>query len=420
MRTASLSPGEENEGTMSSATAESEATEQAELVRPLTEWAALGFHGLRSALFFAESLPLVWLQSPPARSARKGSERAAPGSARRRGATPRPPSREALETALARLRTLFEQDAKAIGRGVMPLSVLTPRDWLGHGGRFLRILGDARTVVARRARRESRDFGARAKPWLDELPAYYRRNFHYQTDGYLSERSAELYEHQVELLFRGGADAMRRLILPPLRAHFGDAAHARDGQGLRLLELGSGTGSATHAVARAFPRAKITCLDLSFPYTRHARQQLAAYDRVECVQGDAARLEFAEGRFDAVYSVFLFHELPLPVRELVLEEARRVLKPGGFFGLVDSLQTGDDPELDWALDFFPREFHEPYYAHYAAHPMETLVRRAGFDSIEQGTGYLAKWISARSAAKLPDAVADPGRSATLNPPNSPD
>ena len=347
------------------------------LPQQVTEWAALSVHGLRSALFFAESLPLVWLQRPANTRAQAA------------------PTRRALELTLARLRALFEEDARQIARGVIPLSVLAPRNPLGHGSRFLRILGDARSVASRRKRRDARDFGAKAKTWLDELPAYYRRNFHYQTDGYLSERSADLYEHQVEMLFRGGADAMRRLILPPLRAHFGAQPN---GQGLRFLELGSGTGSATHAVARAFPRAKITCLDLSFPYTRHAREQLGGYERVECVQGDAAALEFGDGRFDAVYSVFLFHELPLPVRELVLEEAKRVLRPGGFFGLVDSLQKGDDTDLDWALDFFPREFHEPYYAHYAAHPMERLAKAAGFESLTHGTGYLAKWMAARVPA----------------------
>lgn len=369
-----------------------------ELPNPIAEWAALGFHGLRSALFFGESLPLFWLQRPPRSADRTG----APGSRPTKA-----PSRQALEITLGRLRALLEQDAREIGRGVIPLSVLTPRDPLGHGRRFLRILSDAQSVVSRRKRRDARDFGDEAKPWLDGLPAYYRRNFHYQTDGYLSERSADLYEHQVELLFRGGADAMRRMLLPPLRAHFG-AAH--DGHGLRFLELGSGTGSATHAVARAFPRAKITCVDLSFPYTRHARTQLAAYGRVECVQGDAAALDFADGRFDAVYSSFLFHELPLPVRELVLDEARRVLVPGGFFALVDSLQTGDDPELDWALEFFPREFHEPYYAHYAAHAMETLLERAGFESLTRGTGYLAKWIAASAPADRASAPAPHSKS----------
>ncbi|MEZ4355294.1 MAG: class I SAM-dependent methyltransferase [Myxococcota bacterium] len=344
------------------------------LERP-TEALALGLHSLRTGLFMAESLPLFWLQR-------------AAGQAR---PAIRPPA-GAIETLAARLRALLEQDAAEIGRGTMPLSVLAPIDPVGHGARLLRILGDSARVARRKRRHDARDFGAEARGWLSELPGYYRRNFHYQTDGYLSERSADLYEHQVELLFRGGADAMRRLVLAPMKAHLGETR----GRGLRLLELGSGTGGATRSVARAFPEARITCIDLSPPYTRFAREQLRGFRRVECLQGDAADLDFADRRFDAVYSVFLFHELPLPVRELALEEALRVLKPGGFFGLVDSLQRGDVPELDWALDVFPREFHEPYYAHYAANPMEGLLADAGFEAIESSTGYLAKCIAARA------------------------
>ena len=341
-----------------------------------TEAVALGIHSLRSGLFFAESLPLLLTQRPSD------------------GKTRPPPSADAIRVLLSRLREILERDAEQIGRGVAPLSVLTPRDPFGHGPRLIRILADSLSISSRRKKRRAKEFGSTAKSWLDDLPAYYRRNFHYQTDGYLSERSAELYEHQVELLFRGGADAMRRMILEPMKTHFGD----HDGRGLRLLELGSGTGSATQSVARAFPRAKITCLDLSYPYTQHARKQLAPFPRVECVQGDASSLEFGANRFDGVYSVFLFHELPLPVRELVLDEAQRVLRPGGFFGFVDSLQKGDDPPLDWALEFFPREFHEPYYAHYASNPMETLLEETGFENIQSGTGYLAKWVSARARA----------------------
>ena len=43
-----------------------------------------------------------------------------------------------------------------------------------------------------------------------DLPKYFLRNFHYQTDGYLSEKSARLYEFQVETLFSGCAATMRR------------------------------------------------------------------------------------------------------------------------------------------------------------------------------------------------------------------
>jgi len=345
-----------------------------------TESFALVVHSLRSSLFIAESVPLFLLQ---------GSAAVRPQA---------PPPEGSLEVTVARLRELLERDSALIGQGLAPLSVLAPRDPLGHGARLLRILADGRAISKRKRTRKAAAFGRAAQRWLDDLPNYYRRNFHYQTDGYLSERSADLYEHQVELLFRGGADAMRRMILPPLAAHVGTNGVRRRGEGLRFLELGSGTGSATQSVARAFPEAKITCLDLSYPYTKHARKSLEELDRVECVQGDAAALEFADARFDAVYSVFMFHELPLPVREVVLDEARRVLRPGGFFGLVDSLQTGDDGELDWALDVFPREFHEPYYANYAANPMEALLEAAGFEAISGGTGYLAKWLAARSPA----------------------
>ncbi|MCP4905467.1 MAG: class I SAM-dependent methyltransferase [bacterium] len=136
--------------------------------------------------------------------------------------------------------------------------------------------------------------------------------------------------------------------------------------------------------------------------TRHARRQLSSFERVDCVQGDAAVLDFGDARFDAVYSIFLFHELPLSVRESVLDETRRVLRPSGFLDLVDSLQTGDDPELDWALEFFPGAFHEPYYANYSAHPMGAQLEGSGSSKIASGTGYLAKWVSARAQDGRPN------------------
>jgi hypothetical protein len=135
------------------------ADEPLELPQQVAAWAALGYHGLRSALFFGESLPLVWLQRPPRPDADSdGSERKA-----KKGRPTAAPDRAALEAALDRLRALFARDAELIARGVIPLAVLAPRDPLGHGRRFLRILDDARSVVSRRKRRESRDFGRRAQ-----------------------------------------------------------------------------------------------------------------------------------------------------------------------------------------------------------------------------------------------------------------
>jgi ubiquinone/menaquinone biosynthesis C-methylase UbiE len=42
----------------------------------------------------------------------------------------------------------------------------------------------------------------------------------------------------------------------------------------------------------------------------------------------------------------VFHELPPKVRRIVFRECARVVKPGGRFALVDSLQHGDQPDYD--------------------------------------------------------------------------
>src|SRR5207302_9745884 len=47
-------------------------------------------------------------------------------------------------------------------------------------------------------------------------PRYYRRRFHWQPDGWLSAHSARVYDVEVEFLFLGAADVMRRMAVPPL------------------------------------------------------------------------------------------------------------------------------------------------------------------------------------------------------------
>jgi hypothetical protein len=61
----------------------------------------------------------------------------------------------------------------------------------------------------------------------EAFPDYYLQNVHHQTDGYLSDHSAALYDLQVEILFHGAADPMRRRLLKPLvkgLAAFADAS----------------------------------------------------------------------------------------------------------------------------------------------------------------------------------------------------
>ena len=61
-----------------------------------------------------------------------------------------------------------------------------------------------------------------------------------QTDGWLSERSAKVYEISTETLFVGRQDAMQRQTLVPL-SHF-MRGRTPGGAGTQLLEVACGTG----------------------------------------------------------------------------------------------------------------------------------------------------------------------------------
>jgi ubiquinone/menaquinone biosynthesis C-methylase UbiE len=299
------------------------------------------------------------------------------------------------ETAAAARREtleLFRQDSQNIADGIYPPTVLIPESPVAHALRFPRILLDGLSLYRRRQEGRTTEFDENAREFFEDVPRYYRRNFHYQTDGYLSDHSAELYEHQVELLFGGSADAMRRLILPPLREEFGRG----DGKGLAFLEVGAGTGRATRFVRQTFPKAKLVVSDVSHPYLKQAARNLSAFSRLDYVHADGAHLPFQTGHFDAAYSVFLFHELPHDARLAVLAESKRVLKPGGFIGFVDSLQTGDYAVFDSLLRKFPENYHEPFYRNYISHPMEQLLREAGFEDVRTGRGFFSKVCWARA------------------------
>jgi ubiquinone/menaquinone biosynthesis C-methylase UbiE len=308
----------------------------------------------------------------------------------------------------AELLKILREDSRRIERGVYPLRVLQPESPLEHFGRYPKLVKDAVSIYFRRIQGRTTEFDSEAKALLSGLPRYYRRNFHFQTNGYLSETSAEMYEHQVELLFKGAADPMRRLIIEPLRKSFGST----DGKGLRFLEIGAGTGRTTRFVHMAFPKAEIVAVDLSEPYLAVAQRKLRDLDHIRFAQADGAHLPYGDGEFDAVYSVFLFHELPLTARREILGESLRVLKGGGFLGLVDSIQTGDKALLDPILLEFPQEFHEPFYRNYIAHPMEGLLKAAGLQGVHKETGFTSKicWGKKKAPARAAKRVARKARS----------
>lgn len=288
---------------------------------------------------------------------------------------------------------LFRMDWKNIEQGVYKMPLETRPASIGRLLRLSRdYLRDTESVARRKYAKSNSEV---LRPELTaKYPRYYLQNFHYQTDGWFTDASAELYDMQVETLFTGAAAAMRRQALPFVRK----AIAGRDPASVSLLDLACGTGGFLKEVKRNWPLLQATALDLSPAYLGKARANLAGERNMRFIEAKAEEPGLASGAFDIVSAVYLFHELPPRIREKVAHEIARVLKPGGVFLLVDTIQYGDEPGLDILLENFPRGFHEPYYDSYCRSNLAALFEPAGLVRLEELTAFLSKVTVFKKAA----------------------
>ncbi len=115
-----------------------------------------------------------------------------------------------------------------------------------------------------------------------------------------------------------------------------------DGNG-KLLDIGCGSGAMTVKAAKRFPRAQIIGMDYwgaGWDFSKKLCEDNARLEGVEnqitFLKGDAANLEFPDGSFDAAVSNFVFHEVRnQPDKLALVNEAFRILKPGGIFVFED-------------------------------------------------------------------------------------
>jgi len=305
---------------------------------------------------------------------------------------PLPP--QALQKMQQRLNRLMEADWSDAERGVYPASLLFDRSWSNFFLYYPVIWLDFPQMCERANQKRYQEFSPEIE--TEGYPSYYLQNFHHQTDGYLSEMSANLYDLQVELLFNGTADAMRRRILAPLKQGLTGFSGISPRQ-IRVLDVACGTGRTLKFLRGTLPLASLYGMDLSPAYLRKANQLLSEIpgELPQLLQGNAEELPYLDNYFHAVTSVFLFHELPDGVRQRVINECFRVTQPGGVFIICDSIQLPDVPELKVMMENFAAIFHEPYYKNYISDDLVGRLESAGFTNIETQVHFMSKYLIAR-------------------------
>ena len=187
----------------------------------------------------------------------------------------------------------------------------------------------------------------------------------------------------------------------------------------RILDLCCGTGDLSFLAEKALPGSRVTGVDFTLPMLGVAsRRRLETRSRSGFLQGDALRLPFRDGAFDAVTVGYGLRNIADPLA--ALREMRRVLAPRGRvvvldFGKPDNAVAGAlyqaflrtvMPAMGWLFHGDPETYlyiPESLVRYPAQRGVLTLMRQAGLD----GARYESRLLGTMGL-NIGEAPMDPG------------
>ncbi|MBN2057761.1 MAG: class I SAM-dependent methyltransferase [Candidatus Saganbacteria bacterium] len=150
--------------------------------------------------------------------------------------------------------------------------------------------------------------------------------------------------------------------------------------GEKALEIGYGTGYALVSLAKAVGQSgKVHGIDISDKMkeiAQHRVRKAGLLEQVELVRGDATKLPYAENFFDLIHMSFTLELFPDKLIPVLLQECRRVLRPGGRLGVV-AMSNKSKPT--WMLRLYNWS-HKAFPAYVDCRPIfaAKLIEQAGF------------------------------------------
>jgi ubiquinone/menaquinone biosynthesis C-methylase UbiE len=121
------------------------------------------------------------------------------------------------------------------------------------------------------------------------------------------------------------------------KAHACALRHSGIRNGMRVLEVATGSGEMFRRLVKANPDGRTFGLDLSpnmAAHTLRVARKACPQAEAHCGAVDVRSLPFRSGSFDAVMCCYLLELLSQEDIQLTLREIRRVLRAGGKFSLV--------------------------------------------------------------------------------------
>lgn len=150
----------------------------------------------------------------------------------------------------------------------------------------------------------------------------------------------------------------------------------------RVLDIGATVGHNIVPLALAFPETEIIAIDTAAAVLRygHARAQALGARNLKFVQMNAEDLSaFPDGHFDWVQTTMFLHELSGKALPRILQEATRVLAPGGLILHLEQPQYSDEMPLyeQFIRDWDAFNNNEPFWSAMHALDLKRLMVEAG-------------------------------------------
>lgn len=165
------------------------------------------------------------------------------------------------------------------------------------------------------------------------------------------------------------------MTLPLVRVRGQVVDFANPGKDASVLDVATGTGQ------QAFAFAKRSCDVIGIDLTEAMLDIARKNNKTETAKfeaADATQLRFEDNSFDVTCISFALHDMPLTIREKVLQEMARVTKPEGVIVIVD---------YDLPLNKFGKVliyhlvslYEGEYYQQFIASDLEALFRKVGIE-----------------------------------------
>jgi SAM-dependent methyltransferase len=188
----------------------------------------------------------------------------------------------------------------------------------------------------------------------------------------------------------------------------------------RILDIGATVGHNAVPLAQAFPDAEVVAIDTAAPSLRygHARAQALGVTNIRFVQMNGEDLSaFADGHFDWVQTTMFLHELSATALPRLLNEAARVLAPGGLILHLEQPQYDEAMPLyeQFIRDWDAFNNNEPFWTAMHALDLKGLIEQSGFAREDMFvTGVRAVVDLAIFPPAAEGAAEDHGRAAVWN------